>query len=85
MTEEKTSEVVKSFRETFHNISKIEVPTFALINGFALGGGLELALNCDFRLATKESVVGLPETTLAIIPGLDKQSDWYSEASATDW
>jgi enoyl-CoA hydratase/carnithine racemase len=69
MTEEETNELVGSFRETFNNISKIEVPTFALIDGFALGGGLELSLNCDFRIATKDSIVGLPETSLAIIPG----------------
>jgi len=69
MTTDETNALVKSFRETFHNISRIEIPTFALIDGYALGGGLELALNCDFRIATKDAVVGLPETSLAIIPG----------------
>lgn len=43
--------------------------TYALIDGYCLGGGLELALACDFRLATKNSLIGLPETSLAIIPG----------------
>lgn len=69
MTTEETQDLVQSFRETFHKISKIEVPTFALIDGYALGGGLELALNCDFRIATKTTVLGLPETSLGIIPG----------------
>lgn len=69
MTVKETQELVLSFRETFHKISKIEIPTFALIDGFALGGGLELALNCDFRIASKKSILGLPETSLAIIPG----------------
>lgn len=41
----------------------------AVIDGFALGGGLELALACDIRIATKSSTLGLPETGLAIIPG----------------
>ena len=62
-------DLVLSFRETFHKISKIEIPTFALIDGYALGGGLELALNCDFRIATKSTILGFPETSLGIIPG----------------
>ena len=74
MSVKETQELVLSFRETFHKISKIEIPTFALIDGFALGGGLELALNCDFRIASKSSILGLPETSLAIIPGLFKKS-----------
>lgn len=45
------------------------MPTFAVINGFALGGGLELAMACDFRVITQKAILGLPETGLAIIPG----------------
>ena len=45
------------------------VPTLAAINGAALGGGLELALLCDFRVAASHAVVGLPETSLGVIPG----------------
>jgi enoyl-CoA hydratase len=44
-------------------------PTLAGISGYALGGGLELALCCDFRIATDTAVVGLPEISLGIIPG----------------
>jgi enoyl-CoA hydratase len=44
-------------------------PTIAAIAGFALGGGLEIALCCDFRLAADNAVLGLPEITLGIIPG----------------
>jgi len=44
-------------------------PTIAAINGYALGGGLELALSCHMRVASESAVLGLPEVTLAIIPG----------------
>jgi enoyl-CoA hydratase len=44
-------------------------PTVAMINGFALGGGLELALACNLRTASSNARVGLPEVTLGIIPG----------------
>ncbi len=44
-------------------------PTIAAINGFALGGGCELALACDFAYASQKAKLGLPEVTLAVIPG----------------
>lgn len=50
-------------------LETIEVPTLAAINGAALGGGLELALLCDLRIATEHAVLGLPETSLGVIPG----------------
>ncbi|XP_034217843.1 probable enoyl-CoA hydratase 2, mitochondrial isoform X2 [Prunus dulcis] len=45
------------------------IPTIAVIEGAALGGGLEMALSCDLRICGEEAVMGLPETGLAIIPG----------------
>lgn len=50
-------------------LETIEVPTLAAINGVALGGGLELALLCDLRVAAEHAVLGLPETSLGVIPG----------------
>lgn len=50
-------------------MADLNKPIVAAINGFALGGGLELALACDFRLASDTAQVGLPEVTLGIIPG----------------
>jgi enoyl-CoA hydratase len=50
-------------------LADLPKPTVAAISGFALGGGLEIALCCDFRLAAENAVLGLPEITLGIIPG----------------
>ena len=50
-------------------IEACDKPVIAAIAGAALGGGFELALGCDTRIATSDAVVGLPEVTLGIIPG----------------
>ncbi len=50
-------------------IDRSPLPTIAALNGVAFGGGLELALMCDLRVAASHSKLGLPETTLGIIPG----------------
>ncbi len=64
---------VRSFldgwRAAFGAIDRLPVPTVAAIDGVALGGGFELALACDFRVASRGAVMGLPEVTLAIVPG----------------
>lgn len=54
---------------TYQKIENYEKPVIAAINGIAVGGGLELALACDVRIAVKEAKLGLPELNLGIIPG----------------
>lgn len=53
----------------FNLIESLSKPVIAAINGFALGGGLELALCCHFRIASKNAKLGLPEVSLGLIPG----------------
>lgn len=60
---------VNTLRSTFSLIEALRVPTIAVIEGAALGGGLEMALSCDLRICGGGAVLGLPETGLAIIPG----------------
>lgn len=60
---------VDRLRATFSAMENLPMPTIAAIDGFALGGGLELALACDLRVASVDSKLGLVETKLAIIPG----------------
>lgn len=52
-----------------HLIQELTIPTIAAINGYALGGGCELALACDLRIASENAVFGLPEVGLGITPG----------------
>lgn len=51
------------------SIEALEIPVIAAINGYALGGGLELALACDMRIAAQNAILGLPEASLGIFPG----------------
>jgi enoyl-CoA hydratase len=52
-----------------HKLGELPFPVIAAVNGFALGGGLELALACDFIIASNKAQWGLPEVTLGLIPG----------------
>lgn len=62
-------EISALFHSALDSIAEIPRVTIAAINGFALGGGLELALSCDFRVASSDAKVGQPEILLGIIPG----------------
>jgi len=53
----------------FNFIENLSTPVIAAINGFALGGGLELAMACHFRVASENAKMGLPEVSLGVIPG----------------
>lgn len=58
-----------SLHQAFTSLTQIPQPTIAAINGYALGGGCEVALCCDLRVAAEDATLGLPEVTLGIIPG----------------
>ena len=55
--------------DTFTRLSDLTQPTIAVLNGYALGGGLELALSTDIRIGFEKTMVGFPEVGLGIIPG----------------
>ncbi len=53
----------------FNFVERLHTPVIAAVNGFALGGGLELAMACHFRVASENAKMGLPEVSLGVIPG----------------
>jgi enoyl-CoA hydratase len=61
--------IAEKGQRTFLSIERFPKPVIAAINGFALGGGCELALACHIRIASEKAQLGLPEVTLGIIPG----------------
>lgn len=61
--------VVRDIHNVFDEVEAIEIPVIAAINGVAAGGGLELALSCDFRFAASTAKLGLPENNVGLIPG----------------
>lgn len=69
MNEAEVKKTVKLIGDTVSGVEKLPQPVIAVINGSAFGGGLELALACDIRIAAATAKMGLTETSLGIIPG----------------
>ena len=69
MREEEVEPLVDQLRLIGQKLAEIPFPTIAALDGHALGGGFEMALACDLRVAAENSRMGLVETRLAIIPG----------------
>ncbi len=65
----KVFDLAREWHESFSFVEKMSKPVVAAINGLALGGGCELALACDFRLASDDAQIGLTETHLGLMPG----------------
>jgi len=89
-------EWIRKTQNLFNRIEDLDAPTVCTIAGFALGGGIEFALTCDYRIATVGSKIGLPETKLGIIPGwggtvrlprligLDPAIEWITGGNQND-
>jgi cyclohexa-1,5-dienecarbonyl-CoA hydratase len=67
-TKEKAPKMLKEFHQLFYTITDLEIPTLVKISGQCLGGGLELALVCNFLFADKSANLGQPEILLGVIP-----------------
>ncbi|POM72807.1 Enoyl-CoA hydratase/isomerase family [Phytophthora palmivora] len=69
MTPSEAAASSRGYRTGFTDLEQLPMPTIAAIEGAALGGGMEMALACDLRIAGAKAILGFPETSLAILPG----------------
>ncbi|MFZ0570538.1 MAG: 3-hydroxyacyl-CoA dehydrogenase NAD-binding domain-containing protein [Rhodomicrobium sp.] len=81
-TEAEVTEAIHAVTAIFDRIERLPVPAVAAIHGFCLGGGLEFALACHYRIADREegTRLGLPEVKLGIIPGLNGAARWLRQS-----
>ena len=68
-SEEELIPWVKTASDVFDSFEDLNIPTIAAVNGFALGGGCEMILACDYRIADTTASIGLPEVKLGLMPG----------------
>lgn len=69
LTKQQGENLSAAGQAVFNQIESFSKPVIALINGYALGGGAELAMACHIRIATENALIGLPEVSLGLIPG----------------
>lgn len=88
MSESEAETFGKNGQNVFRKLERIKIPVIAAVNGFALGGGLELALACDFIYASEKAQFGLPEVSLGLIPGFGgtvRLSKVLGPSAAKEW
>jgi len=69
LTKEQGKAFSKKGNDVFRKLETLEIPVIAAINGFALGGGCEIAMSCDIRICSENAIFGQPEVGLGITPG----------------
>lgn len=69
IADRKAGQSAQAFDDTMQQLHRLQKPTIAALNGWTLGGGCELALACDFRIAEEQIQIGFPEVKLGLFPG----------------